>query len=85
MINNNIVLKFLIWLDCRLGTEPQLHTARIASLLLKLNPNKKQRAVIAKDLTNSYSGLMSLVRWGALIEPEEKKDAEVGLRWTKIY
>ena len=57
--------------------DPQLHIARIAYLLLARNPSKERRAVIAKELANSCSGLTTLIRWVALIEPEEGKNTEV--------
>ncbi len=56
--------------------DPQLHITRIASLLLQRNPSKQQRAVIAKELANSSSGLTTLIRWVAMIEPEEMKTGE---------
>jgi len=59
-----------------LDIDPQLHIARIASLLLEHNPSKERRAVIAKELANSCSGLTTLIRWVALIEPEEGKNTE---------
>jgi predicted KAP-like P-loop ATPase len=59
-----------------LDINPQQHIARIASLLLKRNPSKERRAVIAKELANSCSGLTTLTGWVAIIEPEEKRDSE---------
>lgn len=60
-----------------LAIDPQLHIARIVSLLITRIPDKGYRAVIAKELVNSCSGLTTLIRWVASIEPKEKKDSAV--------
>ncbi len=58
-----------------LDINPQQHIARIIYLLITRNPDKGQRAVIAKELANSCSGLTTLIRWVVVIEPEEERDS----------
>ena len=59
-----------------LAINPQLHIARIVLHLIKRNPNKEQRAITAKELANSCSGLTTLTEWVSLIEPTRERDSQ---------